>query len=92
MNKDEVRKRVEDILREREGDQAGGSGHLSSVSISDIMIDEINEKTDTIEVKTTYTVDILSEFSIAEEPDPTKDPDPDDPYHYKKTETIILKK
>lgn len=92
MNKDEIMKKVEKILDERTGDKAGGSGHLSSVYISDIRIDEIKEKKDSYEVEVSYTVDILSEFDVAEEPDPDKDPDPDDPYHYRKTETIILQK
>ena len=37
-----------------------------------------------------YTIDILSEFSVAEETNPLKEPDPDDPYHYRKTEKITL--
>ncbi|MCW4013087.1 MAG: hypothetical protein NWF07_08860 [Candidatus Bathyarchaeota archaeon] len=92
MNKEEIIAKVNEILAEKTGDKAGGSGHLSSVSISDITIDEIQEKTDRYEVKVTYTVDVLSEFDIAEEPDPDKEPDPDDPYHYKKSETLVIKK
>ena len=92
MNKEEIYDKVKTVLMERTGDKAGGSGHLSTVSISDIKIDEIQEKTDIYEVKVTYTVDILSEFDIAEEPDPDKEPAPNDPYHYKKTETITLNK
>lgn len=92
MNKEEIYAKVKMVLAERTGDKAGGSGHLSSVSISDIQIDEMQEKTDRYDVKVTYTVDILSEFDIAKEPDPEKESDPNDPYHYKKTETITLKK
>jgi len=92
MNKEEIYEKVKMILAERTGDKSGGSGHLSSVSISDIKIDEIQEKTNRYEVKVTYTVDILSEFDIAEEPDPDKEPDPDDPYHYEKSEKLLIKK
>lgn len=92
MNKEEIYEKVNMILAERTGDKSGGSGHLSSVSISDIKIDGIQEKTDRYEVKVTYMVDILSEFDVAEEPNPDKEPDPDDPYHYEKSETIVIKK
>lgn len=92
MNKEEIYDKVKMVLAERTGDKSGGSGHLSSVSISDIQIDEILEKTYRYDVKVTYTIDILSEFDVAEEPDPDKEPAPNDPYHYKKTETIALKK
>ena len=92
MNKNEITRKVEEILGERTGDKSGGSGHLSSVSISDINIDEINEKSDRIEVQVSYTVDILSEFDVAEEPDPDKEPDPYDPYHYRKSEILVIKK
>jgi hypothetical protein len=92
MNKEDIISRVEEILNERTGDKAGGSGHLSSVYISDIEIDEIYEKADTIEVTVSYTIDVLSEFDLAEEPDLAKEPDPNDPYHYRKSETLILEK
>ena len=92
MNNEEIMEKVKEILDERTGVKAGGSGHLSSVYISDINVDEITEKSDAYEVKVTYTVDILSEFDVAEEPDPDADPDPDDPYHYKKSETLVIKK
>jgi hypothetical protein len=92
MNKEEIYDKVKMVLAERTGDKSGGSGHLSSVSISNIQIDEILEKTDRYDVKVTYTIDILSEFDIAEEPDPDKEPDPNDPYHYKKSETLVIKK
>ena len=92
MDKEEILKQVKEVLNEREGDKAGGSGHLSYVTFSDIEIEVIMEKQDTVEVTVTYTVDILSEFSIAEEPDTNKPPDPDDPYHYIKKEKIILQK
>ncbi len=92
MNKEEILVKVKEILDERTGDKTGGSGHISSVSISDIKIDTITEKTDTIEVQVTYTVDILSEFSVAEESDPDKEIAPYNPYHYLKTETLLIKK
>ena len=92
MNKEEIYEKVNMILAERTGDKSGGSGHLSSVSISDIKIDGIQEKTDRYEVKVTYMVDILSEFDVAEEPNHDKEPDPDDPYHYEKSETVVIKK
>lgn len=70
--------------------QAGRSGHLSSSYISDIKIDEIKEKIDTIEVQVTYTIDVLSEFDYAEETDSEEEPIPVDPFHYKKTDKLII--
>lgn len=90
LKKHEIMKKIEEYLEGKSGDKAGGSGHLSNVSISDITIDEITETGKKVEVTFSYTVDILSEFDIAEEPDPDKEPDPYDPYHYRKTETITL--
>lgn len=92
MNKEEIMKKVEEILGEKSGDKTGGSGHLSSVFISDIKIEKITEKVDTYEVQVTYNMDILSEFDVAEEPDPNKETSFDDPYHYMKSETLIIKK
>lgn len=90
LNKEQIMERVREHLEAQTGDKAGGSGHLSSVSISMITIDKIDEKDKLLEVTFSYTIDILSEFSVAEDPDPTKEPDPDDPYHYRKTEKITL--
>ncbi len=93
MNKEQILERIKAHLASQEGDKAGGSGHLSNVTISDITIDDVKEIThgEQLEVTYSYTVDIQSEFSIAEEPDPDKEPDPYDPYHYRKTEKIALK-
>ena len=90
MNKEEILDKIEEHLKAQTGEKVGGSGHLSSLSISDITIDDIKETNKQLEVTFSYTVDILSEFTIAEEPDPTKEPDPDDPYHYRKTEKITI--
>ena len=90
LNKEEILKKIEEYLEAQSGDKAGGSGHLSSVSISDISIDEIKETNKQLEVTFSYTVDIQSEFSVAEEPAPSKEPDPNDPYHYRKNEKITL--
>ena len=91
MNKEEILDKIEEHLKAQTGEKSGGSGHLSSVSIRDITIDEINETNKQLEVTYSYTVDIQSEFSIAEEPEPTNEPNPYDPYHYRKTEKITLK-
>ena len=91
MNKEEILDKIEEHLKAQTGEKAGGSGHLSSLSISDISIDEIKETSKQLEVTFSYTVDILSEFTIAEDTDPTKKPDSYDPYHYRKTEKITLK-
>ena len=90
MNKEEILDKIEEHLKAQTGEKAGGSGHLSSLSISDITINEIKETKKQLEVTFSYTVDIQSEFSIAEEPKPTKEPDPNDPYHYRKTEKITI--
>ena len=90
MNKEEILDKIEEHLKAQTGEKAGGSGHLSSLSISDITIEEIKKTNKQLEVTFSYTVDILSEFTIAEEPDPTKKPDPDDPYHYRKNEKITI--
>lgn len=90
MNKEEILDKIEEYLKHQTGEKAGGSGHLSSLTISDITIHEIKKTNKQLEVTFSYTVDILSEFTIAEEPDPTKEPDPYDPYHYRKTEKITV--
>ena len=91
MNKDEILERTKEHLASQEGEKVGGSGHLSTVSISDITIDNIKETSEKqLEVTYSYTVDIQSEFSVAVEPDPDREPDPYDPYHYRKTEKITL--
>jgi hypothetical protein len=91
LNKEEILDKIEEHLKAQTEEKNGGSGHLSNISISDISIDEIKETSKQLEVTFSYTVDILSEFTIAEDPDPTKEPDPYDPYHYRKTEKITLK-
>ena len=91
MNKEEILRNIEEHLKAQTGEKAGGSRHLSSLSISDISIDEIKETSKQLEVTFSYTVDILSEFTIAEDTDPTKEPDSYDPYPYRKTEKITLK-
>ena len=93
MNKEQILERIKVHLASQEGDKAGGSGHLSNVTIRDITIDDIKETSPDkqLEVTYSYTVDILSEFDIAEEPDPEKVPDSYNPYHYRKIEKITLK-
>lgn len=90
MNKEIILKRIEEYLEIKSGDKPGGSGHLSNVSISQITIDEVKDIGNKLEITFSYTVDIISEFSVAEEPDPDKEPDPYDPYHYRKTEKITM--
>ena len=90
LNKQKIMEKIEKYLDTKSGEKVGGSGHLSNVSISQITIDEVKKTGKMVEVTFTYTVDIISEFSIAEEPDPENEPDPYDPYHYRKTEKITL--
>jgi hypothetical protein len=90
MNEEEIMNRIKQHLVEQTGERTGGSGHLSNASISDIKIEDIKRKDAGIEVTYSYTVDIESEFTVAEEPSENKEPDPLDPYHYRKTEKIIL--
>ncbi len=40
LNDKQIMKKIEEYLEAQTGDKAGGSGHLSSVSISEITIDE----------------------------------------------------
>jgi hypothetical protein len=94
MNEQQILEKINEILDKRRGDRAGGSGHLSQVSISDIKIDHTDETTikgeKHLRVQYSYTVDILSEFTIAEEPDPTKELDPYDPYHYREKDEVTI--
>ena len=94
MNEQQIMGKIRENLDQKLGEKAGGSGHLSQVSISDIKIEDITKVTQHnkthLKVQYSYTVDILSEFSYAEEHDPDKEPDPYDPYHYRKTDEIII--
>ncbi len=89
MNKEEILQRIRKHLAKQTGEKTGGSGHLAYTSISDITIDNIKETGQKTEVTYSYTVGIESEFTAAE-PDNTREPDPYDPYHYRKTEKITL--
>jgi hypothetical protein len=94
MNDQEILKKINQALDIRRGDKAGGSGHLSHVTISDVRIDHKEEVTiqgkKHLKVGYSYTVDIESEFSYAEEPDPDKEPDPYDPYHYREKAELTI--
>jgi len=90
LNKHKIMEKIEEYLESKSGEKAGGSGHLSNVSISQIIIDEVKKKGKVVEVTFSYTVDIISEFNIAEEPNTENEPDQYDPYHYRKTDTITL--
>ena len=92
LNKQEIMEKIEEYLDSKSGEKAGGSGHLSNVSISQITIDEVKKTGKMVEVTFSYNVGIISEFSIAEEPDPENEPDKYDLYHYRKTETITLER
>ena len=87
MNEAEIMNRIKQHLAEQTGEKAGGSGHLSNVSISDIKIEDTENTEAGIEVTYSYTVDIESEFAVAEE---DTEPDSFDPYHYRKTEKIVF--
>lgn len=93
MNEQEIMKKINEILDERRGDRAGGSGHLSNVTISEVRIDHTEENTiqgkKHLKVEFSYTVDIESEFSVAEEPD-EHEPAVYDPYHYREKAEIII--
>jgi hypothetical protein len=94
MNEQQILDKINEILDERRGDKAGGSGHLSNVTISDVRIEHTEETIvqgkKHLKVEYSYTVDILSEFTIAEEPDPTKELDPYDPYHYREKDEVTI--
>ena len=94
MNKEEILEKIKEHLAKETGEKSGGSGHLSFVSISDITIDEIEEtikdREKLLRVSYSYRVDIESEFTLAEEHDPEKEPDPFDPYHYRKKDEMII--
>ncbi|MCJ7731528.1 hypothetical protein MUP51_04360 [Candidatus Bathyarchaeota archaeon] len=94
MNEQQIREKINETLDKRRGDRAGGSGHLSQVSISDIKIDHTEETTikgeKHLRVQYSYTIDILSEFTVAEDPDPTREPAPFDPYHYREKDELTI--
>jgi hypothetical protein len=94
MNDQEILEKINKALDMRRGEKAGGSGHLSNVTISDVRIDKKEETTiqgkKHLKVWYSYTVDIESEFSYADEPDPDKEPDPYDPYHYREKAEITI--
>ena len=99
MNDQEILERIYEALEELSGEKTGGSGHLSYVNISDVKIDKKEETIiqgkKHLKVQYSYTVDIESEFSYAEEPDPEdpdsdKELDPYDPYHYTQKGEIII--
>ena len=102
MNDQEILEKIYETLEELGGEKAGGSGHLSYVSISGVKIDNKEEVTilgkKHLKVQYSYTVDIESEFSYAEEPDPEdqySDKESDliesfDPYHYTQKGEITI--
>ena len=64
LNKEEILRKIEEHLKAQTGEKAGGSGHLSSLSISDITIEEIKKTNKQLEVTFSYTVDIQMTHTI----------------------------
>lgn len=71
MNEEQILEKIKENLKQQIGNQLGGSGHLSNVTVSDIKIEGIEEtirdgKT-VPRVQYSYTVDIEFEFLIAKD-------------------------
>ena len=94
MNKEKIFEKIKAHLSKQTGDKSGGSGHLSNISITDISIDEIKEMVKDgnkqLKVIYSYTENIQSEFTIAEDYDPEKQLELFNPYHIRKKDEIVL--
>ena len=94
MNEQLIMEKIKETLDERKGDEIGGSGHLSHVSIGNVKIEKTEEVTQQgerhLRVQYSYTVDRVSEFTYADETDSDEEPQLFDPYHYRETGEIII--